>query len=124
MNLKKNSKLIYQNHWHLFFNILLHQKLDTIEKNMKKTLDAIKELNIQAVLVHGNADAGSRRISQIIKNSKIKQYYTLSFAKYVNLLRNSSVLVGNSSSGNNGSSIFTQTINKYWKVDNLGRLPI
>ena len=74
-------------------------ELDSVEKNMKKTLDAIKELNIQAILVYGNADAGSRKISQIIKNSKIKQYSTLSFEKYVNLLRNSSVLVGNSSSG-------------------------
>ena len=74
-------------------------ELDSVEKNMKKTLDAIKDLNIQAILVHGNADAGSRKISQISKSSEIKQYSTLSFEKYVNLLRISSVLVGNSSSG-------------------------
>ena len=74
-------------------------ELDTVEKNMRKTLDAIKELNIQAILIYGNADAGSRKISKIIKNSKIKQCLTLSFNKYVNLLKNSSVLVGNSSSG-------------------------
>lgn len=74
-------------------------ELDTIEQNIQKTLDAIKELNIQAILIHGNADAGSRKISQIIKNSKIKQYSTLNFEDYVNLLMNSSVLVGNSSSG-------------------------
>ena len=74
-------------------------ELDFVKNNMKKTLDAIKELNIQSILICGNADAGSKKISQITRNSKIKQYFTLSFEKYVNLLRNSSVLVGNSSSG-------------------------
>ena len=74
-------------------------EIDYVEKNMKKTLDAIRELNIQTILIHGNADAGSRKISKITKNSKIKQYSTLSFENYVNLLKNSSVLVGNSSSG-------------------------
>lgn len=74
-------------------------ELDSIQKNFKKTLDAIKELNIQAILIYGNADAGSKQISKIIKHSKIKQYSTLSFEKYINLLKNSSVLVGNSSSG-------------------------
>jgi UDP-N-acetylglucosamine 2-epimerase (non-hydrolysing)/GDP/UDP-N,N'-diacetylbacillosamine 2-epimerase (hydrolysing) len=74
-------------------------ELDSIQKNFRKTLDAVKELNVQAILIYGNADAGSKQISQIIKHSKIKQYQTLSFDKYVNLLKNSSVLVGNSSSG-------------------------
>ncbi|MCV0366618.1 UDP-N-acetylglucosamine 2-epimerase [Nitrosopumilus sp.] len=74
-------------------------ELDSIQKNFRKTLDAVKELNVQAILIYGNADAGSKQISQIIKHSKIKQYSTLSFEKYINLLKNSSVLVGNSSSG-------------------------
>jgi UDP-N-acetylglucosamine 2-epimerase (non-hydrolysing)/GDP/UDP-N,N'-diacetylbacillosamine 2-epimerase (hydrolysing) len=74
-------------------------ELDSIKKNFKKTLDAIKELNVQAILIYGNADAGSKQISKLIQHSNIKQYSTLSFEKYINLLKNSSVLVGNSSSG-------------------------
>jgi len=74
-------------------------ELDEIEKYMKQTLDAIKELNIQAIIIHGNADAGSRKISKLIKKSKIKQFETISFEKYINLLKNATALVGNSSSG-------------------------
>ncbi len=91
INLSKPLALILQH--------TVTSELNSVEKNIKKTLDAIKELNIQSILICGNADAGSRKISQIIKNSKIKQYSTLSFKKYINLLRNSSVLIGNSSSG-------------------------
>lgn len=74
-------------------------EVHSVEKNIQKTLNAIKELKIQTILIHGNADAGSQKIFKIIKNSEIKQYPTLSFEKYVNLLKHSSVLVGNSSSG-------------------------
>jgi len=74
-------------------------ELDEIEKHIKQTLDAIKELNIQAIIIHGNADAGSRKISKLIKKSKIKQFETISFEKYINLLKNATALVGNSSSG-------------------------
>ncbi len=74
-------------------------ELNEIEKHIKQTLDAIKDLNIQAIIIHGNADAGSRKISKIIKKSKIKQFETISFEKYINLLKNATALVGNSSSG-------------------------
>jgi len=79
-------------------------EIDEIEKHIKQTLDAIKELNIQAMIIHGNVDAGSRKISKLIKKSKIKQYKTISFEKYINLLKNATALVGNSSSGVGNSS--------------------
>lgn len=69
------------------------------EKNMLQTLEAISELEIQAIVIHGNADFGSKKISKIIQKSNIRQYKTLSFSKYVNLLKYSTALVGNSSSG-------------------------
>ena len=69
------------------------------EKNILQTLEAISELGIQAIIIHGNADFGSKKISNIIQKSKIRYYKTLPFAKYVNLLKYSTALVGNSSSG-------------------------
>ena len=69
------------------------------EKNILQTLEAISELGIQAIIIHGNADFGSKKISKIIQKSKIKHFKTLSFSKYVNLLKYSTALVGNSSSG-------------------------
>lgn len=74
-------------------------EIDNVDKYMMKIIQAVKESNIQALIIHGNADAGSKKISRIIENSKIKQYATIPFVKYINLLKHSSALVGNSSSG-------------------------
>ena len=72
---------------------------DQGEKNILQTLQAIKELEIQAIIIFGNVDYGSKKISKVIKKSKMKQYPTLLFPKYINLLKYASALVGNSSSG-------------------------
>lgn len=74
-------------------------EINKIENYMKELVNAITELGIQAILIHGNADAGSSQIRKIIKQSKIKEYYSIPFSDYINLLRHSSALVGNSSSG-------------------------
>jgi UDP-hydrolysing UDP-N-acetyl-D-glucosamine 2-epimerase len=85
-----------------FVIVLQHtvtSEIDEITQHVMKTVEAIKELNIQALIIYGNADAGSKKISQVIKNSKIKQYLTIPYDEYVNLLKCASALVGNSSSG-------------------------
>ncbi len=85
-----------------FVIIMQHTVTTEIEKgenNILQTLEAVSELGIQAIIIHGNADFGSKKISKIIQKSKMKHYKTLSFSKYVNLLKYSSALVGNSSSG-------------------------
>jgi len=74
-------------------------EVDKISQHVLQTIEAIKEMNIQALIIYGNADAGSKKISKIIKNSKIKQYPTIPFNEYINLLRHASALIGNSSSG-------------------------
>ncbi len=74
-------------------------EIKVIEKFFMETINAIKELDTQCLIISGNSDAGSKKISTIIKKSKIQNYSSLPFEKYINLLRNCSVLVGNSSSG-------------------------
>jgi len=64
-----------------------------------ETISAVKELGIQAISILGNADAGAKKISNALKKSKIKQYTTLDFAVYINLLKKSNALIGNSSGG-------------------------
>ena len=84
------------------FLILQHtvtSEVSKIDSYIKKTIDAVKELNVQSLLIYGNADAGSKKIIKLIKKSKIKQYSSLTFVKYVNLLSRCTALVGNSSSG-------------------------
>jgi UDP-hydrolysing UDP-N-acetyl-D-glucosamine 2-epimerase len=100
--LQKLAKEFKVDHKKPFVIILQHTvttEIDQVDKYIKETLNAIKELNVQAMLIHGNADAGSQKISKIIRNSNIQHHYTISFEKFVNLLKNSSALIGNSSSG-------------------------
>jgi UDP-hydrolysing UDP-N-acetyl-D-glucosamine 2-epimerase len=74
-------------------------EINEIDQHVLKTIEAIKELEIPALIIYGNADAGSKKISEVIKNSRIKQYPSLPFVDFINLLKHSSALVGNSSSG-------------------------
>jgi len=74
-------------------------EINKIDLHVFETINAIKELDIQAIIIHGNADAGSKKILKIIENSKIKQFSTIPFNEFINILKHSSALIGNSSSG-------------------------
>ena len=85
-----------------FFLILQHtvtSEINKIDLHFEKTIDAIRDLNVQSIFINGNADAGSKKINNLIKKSKIKQYDSLTFEKFINLLSLCTALVGNSSSG-------------------------
>ena len=85
-----------------FFIILQHtvtSEIKTIDKLFKKTIDAVNQSNVQSILIYGNADAGSEKILKQLKKSKIKQYPSLKFEKFINLLKHSNGLIGNSSCG-------------------------
>ena len=97
--LEKEFNLDFKKPFVIVMQHSVTSEINQIKKHIHQTLDAIKELNIQAILIHGNADAGSKKISKILKKSKIKQFETISFEKYINLLKNATALVGNSSSG-------------------------
>jgi len=104
---KKMSKSILGKKYYIdtkkpFIILLQHTvttEINNTEKNILKIIDAIKESNIQTLAILGNADAGSKIISNTIKNSTIKHFHTIPFNDYINLLKYSSVLIGNSSSG-------------------------
>ena len=74
-------------------------ELARAEANVRPTLEAVLELGVQALLIHGNADAGSDRMARLIRRSGIRQVETIRFEKYVSLLRHAAAIVGNSSSG-------------------------
>lgn len=72
---------------------------EKMDKHILHTIQAIKKLKIQAVIILGNTDYGSQKIVDAIKKSNLKYFTTVSFTKYINLLKCSSALIGNSSSG-------------------------
>jgi len=88
--------------------ILLVQHPVTLEsKNAelktKQTLDALLELEIQTVVVYPNADAGGRKIIELIKKYEcypfVTAYKSIPSIEYLSLMKLASVIVGNSSSG-------------------------
>jgi len=97
--LQREFKIDFSKPYIVMVQHTVTSEIDEVDKNILKTIEAIKELDIQAIVVYGNADAGWKKISKILKNTKIRQYPTIQSEKYINLLKNSSALVGNSSSG-------------------------
>lgn len=79
-------------------------------RQIRETLDAILELKMQTILIYPNADAGGRRMIQVIKEyekySFIKTFKSLPHEEYLSLMKTVSVMVGNSSSGIIESSSF------------------
>ena len=66
---------------------------------IKETVDAIKEVDVQTVVLLPNNDAGYSRIVDYIKESDLKWYPSLPTEIFINLYRNVNALIGNSSSG-------------------------
>ena len=98
-----------------FFIMLQHpvtSEIDDSEIQITKTLDAIVESEIDAIIILPNNDAGYSKIIDKIKLSNLKHVETLSLEDYVNLLKRSKGLIGNSSSGIHETATFNiPTIN-------------
>ncbi len=91
--------------------LLMIQHPVTTEVNLARsqietTLASVKSINIDALVIMPNNDAGYSSIIDSIKDSNIKFVESLSIDDYVNLLKRSSVLVGNSSSGIHEAATF------------------
>lgn len=76
---------------------------DEAPKQIRETLDAIVELGFQTALIYPNADAGGRRMIEVIRKYEkypfIKTFKSISHKEYLGLMKMASVMVGNSSSG-------------------------
>ena len=75
-------------------------------------MSAIKKSNISVLIILPNNDAGYSNIISELKSSKIQYVESLGIKDYINLLKRSSGLIGNSSSGIHETSTFNiPTIN-------------
>lgn len=66
---------------------------------IQETIEAIKALGIQAIVLLPNNDAGYSPIIKNLKSSGLKWYPSLPTIKFVNIYRNVWAMIGNSSSG-------------------------
>src|SRR3989344_9020311 len=78
-------------------------EIEDAGKQMKETMEAIRELNCQAIVIYPNADAGGRKMIRIIREYEkypfIKIFKNIPRQEYLGLMKIADVLVGNSSSG-------------------------
>lgn len=89
------------------------------KENILVTLNSIKKLNLNALVLWPNSDAGSDLVSQGIrifreKNPNLNFFYikNLEIIHYVNLMHKTKCLIGNSSSGiREGAYIGTPVVN-------------
>lgn len=76
---------------------------DLAAYQMTETLEALKVLNIQTVFTYPNSDAGGREMIKVLESYRdcdfIRIVPNLGSKKFLSLMKISSVMVGNSSSG-------------------------
>jgi GDP/UDP-N,N'-diacetylbacillosamine 2-epimerase (hydrolysing) len=66
---------------------------------IQETVAAIKESGVQCIVLLPNNDAGHSKIIEYIKQNDLKWFPSLPTEVFINLYRNVSALIGNSSSG-------------------------
>ncbi|KKQ57698.1 MAG: UDP-N-acetylglucosamine 2-epimerase [Parcubacteria group bacterium GW2011_GWA2_38_13] len=78
-------------------------EVNDVEKQISITIKAIKKVikkhNMQALAIYSNNDAGGKKIVKRLCSSGIRVLPHIIFEDFLKILKNSDVLVGNSSSG-------------------------
>lgn len=110
VNVKDDNKILGKFDLEQNFLLMIQHPV-TSEINLSKsqietTLKVLNDINIDALVIMPNNDAGYSHIIDSIKNSNIRFIETLSINDYVNLLKRATALVGNSSSGIHEAATF------------------
>jgi len=89
-----------------FLLVIQHPVTEEVKesaKQMRETMEALKELKYQSVVVYPSADPGGRKMIEVIEKYRnypfIQIYQNIPHGEYLNLMKLASVIVGNSSSG-------------------------
>lgn len=72
------------------------------ETQMNITLQSLKELNMQVIIIFPNNDAGSCGIQQAIRDNRMMDFHierNVSRSNYANMMKHADFIIGNSSSG-------------------------
>lgn len=78
-------------------------EIEDAADQMRETLEAISELKFQTILIYPNADAGGRKMIDVIKEyegfSFITTFKSIPHIEYLSIMKIANVIIGNSSSG-------------------------
>ena len=106
------EKYNLSNNYFLMIQHPVTSEIDQAENQIYTTIEAIIESKIDVLIILPNNDAGYSNIYKKITSSNLKYVDSLSIKDYVNLLKRSKGLIGNSSSGIHETNTFdVPTIN-------------
>ncbi len=78
-------------------------EINHASKQMRETMEAVKEIGEQTIVIYPNADPGSRKMIKVIEKYRkypfIQIYKSISHKDYLSLMKTAKVIIGNSSSG-------------------------
>ena len=78
-------------------------EVEDAPRQIRETMEVIKTLGFQTIVIYPNADAGGRKMIKVIEKYRkypfIKIYEDILHHDYLSLMKIASVLIGNSSSG-------------------------
>ena len=116
LNVKENEQILKKYSITKEFFILIQHpvtsEINEIKNQIKETIKALKYFDQQVLVILPNNDAGFQKIVDELKSSNFIIVKSLNLEDYVNLLKRSALLIGNSSSGIHETSSFNiPTIN-------------
>jgi UDP-N-acetylglucosamine 2-epimerase (non-hydrolysing)/GDP/UDP-N,N'-diacetylbacillosamine 2-epimerase (hydrolysing) len=109
MSRKEVVKLLRFDSEQPYLLIVQHPIITEINKTkyqITQTLEAIKEVGVQAIIIYPNNDAGTKAIISSIKGSSVRYVKSFPPEVFTNVLRYSAALVGNSSTGIHETATF------------------
>ena len=86
----------------ILFHPVIHE-YGNIDKQMKEIMEAVKELELQSIVIYPNNDLGSDKIINVINEyadeSFLKIFKNINRDAFISLMHYANVMIGNSSSG-------------------------
>lgn len=100
---KKRYEINFKNYGIVIYHPVT-TSLNNLHKNSKKVIDSLKSTNKNYIIVYPNNDPGNDIIldnykNLLFKNKRFKFIRSMRFEYFLTLLKNSSIIIGNSSSG-------------------------
>jgi GDP/UDP-N,N'-diacetylbacillosamine 2-epimerase (hydrolysing) len=82
---------------------VISSEFDQAYEQIKASLDAVAEMGLKTIVIHPNSDAGSQQLVRAISEYRALPFIHVAIniprLEFVNLMRNTSCLLGNSSAG-------------------------
>ena len=101
-NILKEYNLDTKEKYAIFIQHPVLEEIEYAKFQIEESLKAIKRSNIQTILVYPNIDSGNMSIIKCInkyKSDKIKIFKNIPRNKFISLLKNTNLIIGNSSCG-------------------------